>query len=719
MTLSWRRLPRLVLSSVLIVEMLMLPWAPAMAGNEDPSTGPAVPGTNNPPPPVPGTQPADGSGNQKDPQKADPGGQAQTVTLSDFKTFLQNAAGTLNGPPARDANTIGTLKAGTSVYDVGQPNSLPPGVSEAFSLIAEIVVEKTKRNGLAMLKERLESAICDWMYAPVSPEASSESKVLPSLCNLIQATDLEQLAGQGEAIRAALAADLLLLADTRVAWEESKDLKGAAKVLVPAARTALKATFEVVSRPKEEINPDLAWLVADSIINATWEALDPKSNEDQKSLALMRAGLYIARAQLAARRKVKNPPPIPDLIRLLLQDTKAICPPAKDPNTPNPCPTLLACVLKSPAEFQNVARWATLAVEAATAYKVTLDGNKPDLDRQLRASIDLVFKAAEEFARPSYEYLGLVKTLTGSALDGNYAAVIVALGEAAKDGLVGSCKPDATGCAKNTSPKEIKECEDAFAYATDWDAACKLIKTADLKAACESEVKGLPDCQRKIAKYTALLTAIVAYAKTFEKSDSPGSDEQKAALAAERRQQRKEALEGLIDATTDRSNRGGEWVAAVGANLGYLGLGTQRLQKAPDGESRHQRMGAQLALPLGVSFQKLPRSEGGWTRVFGFHSMLTLVDIGQYVAWDDEVAEVDTDWADLASPGLQVGLAVGRPDNFFTIGGHVSYAPNLYDVDMEVLVDPNTNKTRIETEEVGALRYGVFFQYFVPLFDLN
>jgi hypothetical protein len=595
--------------------------------------------------------------------------------------------------------------------------ALPAAVSEAFSLIAEIVVEKTKRNGLAMVKERLEKAICEWEYTQSSSAGTkTQHQVLPALCDLVKTADLEQLAGQGETIRAAVAADLLMLADAKVRIAESGTLTGASMVLIPAARTALTAAFEVVSRPDEKINPDLAWLVADSIINATWEEIGATENErndaeekQEKKFALMKAGLYVARAHIAAQRMVEDPPPIPETIRILLKNpAEGICKViGEEGQIPN-CISTIGDPLTVPADFQRIARWATLAVEAASAYEMLGGKKQPDVDRQLRASIELVFKAAEAFAQDK-KFLGLVKSLTIFALDGNYVAVTVALGEAAKEGLVDTCTPVWTKpCEQFQDETEKAACEETFKNSGPGDKPCEVVADKRKRKECKSNLERWHECEKRVGKAAALLTAIVGYARTFEPVDSQTTEEEKAALAAERRQARKDSLEGLIDATTDRTNRGGEWVVSLGANLGYLGLGVQRLQNVPDGEDPDRSLRAQLALPLGIAFQRLPRREGDWRRVFGFHSMLTILDIGQYVAWDEELGTTDAEWGDLASPGVQVGVAVGKPDNFFTLGGHASYAPSLFDVEMGT-----------DTERVGALRYGLFVQYFVPLFDFN
>lgn len=166
---------------------------------------------------------------------------------------------------------------------------------------------------------------------------------------------------------------------------------------------------------------------------------------------------------------------------------------------------------------------------------------------------------------------------------------------------------------------------------------------------------------------------------------------------------RRQYIEGFIDATTVRTNRQGDEIWSLGMNIGMVAAGYQINNAAPSGERKNTWIFGQVALPLGVAYQRLPGAGG-----VPLHLMLTLLDLGQYVAWSGDTGVTNQRWDTAISPGLQVGYMFGPPDNAVSIGVQATYAPTLF-----------TGGSEVHTSRAGAFRAGVYLQYYVPIFDFN
>ncbi len=258
------------------------------------------------------------------------------------------------------------------------------------------------------------------------------------------------------------------------------------------------------------------------------------------------------------------------------------------------------------------------------------------------------------------------------------------------------------------------------------DVATVLTKSGELvhqylNAHCTKEDESkCRDYLGTLHRATELIGVIAAYAATFE-DKAQGEEAAKAA-----REARKRAIESLIDAATDRREREGDWIASLGANVGF-GAGWQRVRSdSVDRFGETERMGLQLGLPMGIALQKLPsgkkgRNVPGWNRPFawigrlrckwcGLHLQLSLVDLGQFLATKDgELNHLS--WRDFATMGGQVGIIVGKPTTPFVAGVDLRWSPSLF---------PDTDEMGTQmNEKQGAIRLMVFASYYVPFFDLN
>lgn len=207
-------------------------------------------------------------------------------------------------------------------------------------------------------------------------------------------------------------------------------------------------------------------------------------------------------------------------------------------------------------------------------------------------------------------------------------------------------------------------------------------------------------CQ-KIKKVTALVGALASYAATYV--NDPKAD---AKAIQEQHDARKRAIESLIDAATERSNRDGDWVFSIGANVG-LGSGGQFLAKydwASSGSGYPQ-----LELNMGLALQALPNRRLGVP--VGGHFQLSLIDLGQFVAYSDDNNIAKAYWANFVEIGTQIGIILGSPTSNVIIGAEARWSPGLFSGTAFDL--PGARSAQ------GAVRVGAFVSYYVPFFDFN
>lgn len=190
-------------------------------------------------------------------------------------------------------------------------------------------------------------------------------------------------------------------------------------------------------------------------------------------------------------------------------------------------------------------------------------------------------------------------------------------------------------------------------------------------------------------KGARVLGALVSYAATYEHPSSSGTERQQIQA------RRKETLEALIDIATDRHDRDGDQIYSLGVNVGFTAIGMRRLTN----DSPHLQW-AQLGLPFGIARQSF--SNSGCP---GLHLQLSVLDLGQYVAFSSGGGATPPRWQTALTANLQAGALLGTPKDPFVIGVDLRYSPALFPT------DGNQNG--------GALSYGLFVGYYVPFFDLN
>jgi hypothetical protein len=312
------------------------------------------------------------------------------------------------------------------------------------------------------------------------------------------------------------------------------------------------------------------------------------------------------------------------------------------------------------ATTPEILEYANLASKAVVAMKT--DGSD-DYVARLRSAVALIFQALSTLNRnrqpiaPSW-----LRAAAAAAIDADAPHLIAAIADAANASLIAGCGPQ-------------------------------------------------QNC-RQVRQFSALLTGIATYALTYDnKIPDDATAEQRLAFRKDQREARKEALESVIDAATDRRGREGTAVWSLGIGVGGTLFTRQQIDTSTTANSpsgTEQPLGFQLHVPLGICYQWLPTDN--WLHPVPVHLMLTALDLGNYVGKTTE-PNTSPDWRAIIAPGFEVGVGVpglSRATNLVLVGYSWTYAPQF--------VDASTLTT---TAFKGARRRGLFVTYYVPLWDFN
>jgi hypothetical protein len=194
-------------------------------------------------------------------------------------------------------------------------------------------------------------------------------------------------------------------------------------------------------------------------------------------------------------------------------------------------------------------------------------------------------------------------------------------------------------------------------------------------------------------KALILLGSLLDYAATY----TPGATAAGAATDANLHDQRTKILESLTTDMTDRTGRAGDLIFSLGGSLRLVGgarIGTSAHGAAFDGP---------VSLPLGFAVTQL--AEANNRCHCGIHLEFDLVDLGQYLTWDDS-AKVQTPKVEYAiAPSVTIGVAFGSSFPF-VLGVTAGYAPAIpFDA--------------ADTSKKGTVNVGAVAGFHVPLLDLN
>ncbi len=544
---------------------------------------------------------------------------------------------------------------------------------ELFGTIVEIAVERAKRQGLVVVHRKIEDGVCNF---PRPADFAAPDPLLPDTCAFVRSTDMLALLAQARALRVSLTSDITRAAATEFS-AHFNDLPAVRNVIV--ASTALVRRFAM--QPGFEPGPDDVAPIAEAFLNAEWARMEngravsllPVTKElAAVETALSSARVYVLARELragavvdynrrldAARQKDEPPPPQPKVlagdagVQSVLQGQIVRCVKVHGAAL---CPTVLLELLD----------WTNLAVRAFSEMKgggTAESPRAPDFKEALRVTATLVLDVLRDVQQtrlapggtgpdPDRQkrlvVINWTRTVLLAAIDADMPHLISALATLARDSLIAPCTSD--------------ECADR-------------------------------------TKTAALLSGIAAYSLAYADGPANATEAEKLQFLQAQRTARKEALESIIDAATDRRNRGGDRVWSLATAVGAV------FPVLPQGEGTPGTFQntLQLQVPMGVAWQRLPGK--GWKGGFPFHLMFTFLDLGNYVTKDRSTNE-SPDWRAMFFPGLQAGIPLSRsPSNFFVFGGSVSYSPRF----------STTSSSNVRS----AWHCGLFTSFFLPLWDLN
>ncbi len=366
----------------------------------------------------------------------------------------------------------------------------------------------------------------------------------------------------------------------------------------------------------------------------------------------------------------------------------------------------------SPAQQQQVVR----IVDAL----YTVFAPNPDLTEKHRATAAV--KAAFQIVTLSVE---LGKRSTEADEADLREALMDALGDLERLVLAG-IEDDLAGVAKEATSLV----SNTIRLATH-DTQCTPTPAAgagDDRVTCANEMGKI---SRSMDRVLPWITTLIAHAEQIKDERNGDLTEEELEKNVEARTK---ALEELIDSSTRRKQRGGDWVVSIGAGVG-LRLSGNLPQGWRPGADRPNTIPLQpvstvagdrtgivqtpLTLPIGFAVQYLadnrfhgPRKAYGGKLIeqlrqsgsvedqrigLGFHAQLSAVDVGQYVIAGEEIRGVT--WNEFLMAGAQLGLIVGTPRDTFVIATDYRFAPAV--------------GTR------GAHQIGLALTYYVPFFDFN
>ncbi len=202
-----------------------------------------------------------------------------------------------------------------------------------------------------------------------------------------------------------------------------------------------------------------------------------------------------------------------------------------------------------------------------------------------------------------------------------------------------------------------------------------------------------------LRKFTAVTGAIASYAQSYAANGEALDDKQ----AKAQREARKRAIESMMELTTSRSARAGDFIASLGIMPGVSVFGGQAGPGVKD-DGVNKLQYAQLALPTGIALQWLPKASS----CLGWHLQVSFVDLAQFVSFDGSARPSmnSLTWADFVLVGLQGGILLGNsPNALFFLGADLRYAPTLS------FQDPPGKQ--------GVFRGSFNVGYYVPFFDFN
>jgi hypothetical protein len=199
-----------------------------------------------------------------------------------------------------------------------------------------------------------------------------------------------------------------------------------------------------------------------------------------------------------------------------------------------------------------------------------------------------------------------------------------------------------------------------------------------------------PKLHRDHLRALRFLGGLLDYTLTFDTSAAlapAGGDQPK----PDQHQARRAVLESLTRDMTDRTGRAGDNILSLGGALRFVG--------GPRFAAGHTVLYGPLSLPLGAALDLYSDDA-----LHGLHLQIDVVDLGQFLSWDESWKVRDFELAAALAPGVTVGWAWGGSLPF-VVGLTGGYVPRF-------VVQQNPS-------HLGAWQFGVTAGIAVPLIDIN
>ncbi|MEZ4444915.1 MAG: hypothetical protein R3B72_37915 [Polyangiaceae bacterium] len=509
-------------------------------------------------------------------------------------------------------------------------------INELFQVVAEVVVERARSTGTKLLQKNLVDRVCNELK-------DAQGKALfKRTCEALRMVRIEDLAGAGRPLLEALLSDFVYTAVAT--WRTRASLPSGLDVVL---QVAFDAALDSALGHQERLGGAGGRLLV-GLNDAVWKGYygdGATVSEAKKAVALA------ARFALAAIAECQE---------------RGSCDAAH-----------ISAMIAEPERFFDIdssdakalkallARWPEAgSFIAAGLHVLTPPAGTTEIER-LRAAGGMFFELALLEATYPNE-AGQPLRLDGSYYDADLAAAKAE--STTKDGAAKTgdsqadeaTKPDVGAAAR------IVMMRDLFNATLDSDISRVIASSSQLLASIVDE-----DQRPQLRWVVQIAGSLGAYLNTYASGRKPDEEEQK-----RRHEARKEAINALIEAQTDRGNRLDDWVLSVGASIyttAGLSLRTQRETGQPLAAFHEQP----VALTLALAFDY--HGPNRW----GFHAEVAPVDLGAYVAFStkdpnaDDAGFTEPTPADAFKPTLMLGASYAFAESDFVgiLGLSASYIP--------------------------------------------
>jgi hypothetical protein len=563
---------------------------------------------------------------------------------------------------------------------------LTPVAADIAAVVTGIAVERARTAGARLLRKTLEKHFCDELTGEKLKafllgsglQAPNPGPLLPHTCELVRIASADTLTAIPRMLTRSLMADLSALLIRSLWSRETLVPRDVLPLLIGPIDSAISGLVEGRSVLSERDSQLLVLQAAQiGLCGSTRTASSPRWTElSCESRKGMEAGLLIVVECIREGQCSAD-----ELQRRLIDEV----------NTRNEFyfdRRMLSAFGRAVDVFQpppGTAPRATAKVALNTVLDILWFTRERERETTLRTDADA--DATDESAAFD-RTLTLVREFVNALSDEQPERAAQAAGEFLANTIADRLEQCENGSPSAEAPGEQKK---SNAEASQVASSSGLPVTYAAAADCESLANVTPESVRRAF---GVLNTILAYS---DHSQTEDGTKDKGELEKAKLEERRRAMQEMIDAATDRVGRGGDVVVSIGTLVGG-GFGWYR---SSDGDTFK---GLGLSLPTGIAVESLPRRPfQGALGIAGWQLQLTAFDLSQYVA-SPEGESVDPELATAILPGVRAGLLIGDPDLCLLIGAGIGYSP-------QARFDDDDSR--------GILRGEISLGLYVPIVDLN